>query len=135
MKAMVLRYLPQLKAVAFSILALLTPIKAALIAVMVLTVIDLVSGLLAARHRKEPITSNGLKRTMIKLFVYQLVIIMAFIVQQYLTGEMIPVIKILAGYVGIVELKSVLENIEEVTGMPIIKVLIDKLVSMGNTPQ
>lgn len=57
---------------------------------------------------------------------------LGFLTEQYMTGDLVPVMKILAGLIGITELKSILENLEEITGMPIIKMLIDKL---NSTPQ
>ena len=103
------------------------PIKATLITVMVLVLVDLMTGILAARKRGEKITSSGLKRTVIKFFVYEIVIMLGFLTEQYLTGEIVPVVKVLGGLVGLTELKSVLENAEELTGIPLLQVLIDKL--------
>jgi phage-related holin len=109
-----------------AVLALLAPIKAALITAMVVTVIDLVSGLLAARKRGEKITSAGLKNTLVKIFVYQFVIILGYFIEKNLIGDLLPLTKILTGYIGITELLSVLENLEDITGLPILKVLIKK---------
>ena len=103
------------------------PIKASLVAVGVLTFIDLVSGVCAAHKRGEKITSSGLKRTVVKLLVYEVVVMLGFLVEQYLTGDLIPIVKILSGMVGITELKSVLENLEDLTGLPLLRLLIDKL--------
>jgi hypothetical protein len=113
--------------VVMSIITVFLPIKATLVAVMALTVIDLASGLWAASKRGEPITSSGLKRTIIKIFVYEAVVMLGYITEQYLTGDIIPLVKILAGYIGITELKSVLENIKDISGLDIIKSLINKL--------
>jgi len=103
------------------------PLKATLITVMVLTCVDLVTGLAAAKKRKKKITSSGLKKTIIKTLVYEAVVMLGFLTETYMTGDTIPVVKILAGYIGITELKSVLENMEIVSGVSIIKVLIKKL--------
>jgi phage-related holin len=103
------------------------PIKATLITVMVLVGVDFVTGVLAARKAGKPITSAGFKRTVVKLFVYELVVMLGFLTEQYLTGDMVPVTKILGGLIGLTELKSVLENAQALTGIPIIQLLIDKL--------
>jgi len=115
----------------FSILVIFLPIKPVLLTVLTLVGVDLIGGLMAAKKRKEPITSSGFKRTIVKLFVYELVIILAHITTQYLTGDMIPLVKILAGYIGITELKSCMENMEELTGVPVLKALIDKITQAG----
>lgn len=106
---------------------LFVPIKAALLTIIALTLIDLLSGVAAAVKRKEPITSSGLKRTVIKLLVYLSVACLAYLVERFLTGEFIPLAKIMSGLVGITELKSILENLEDITGLPLLKLLIDKL--------
>ena len=103
------------------------PIKATLVVVMVLTLCDLVLGVAAARKRGEKITSSGLKRTVIKILVYEAVVMMGYLTEQYMTGDMVPVVKILAGLVGLTELKSVLENAEELTGIPLLQTIINKL--------
>ena len=110
-----------------SILIVFAPVKATLITVMVLTVADLISGIMAARKERKKITSSGLKRTIIKTTVYEAVIMLGFLTERYMTGDAIPVVKILAGFIGLTELKSVMENIERISGMSIIKLLIDRL--------
>jgi phage-related holin len=112
---------------ALAALLVFVPIKATLITVMVLTLVDLGMGIAAARKRGEKVTSSGLKRTVIKLLVYEAVVMLGYLTEQYLTGEFVPVVKILGGLVGLTELKSVLENAEELTGIPILQVIIDKL--------
>jgi hypothetical protein len=112
---------------ALAAILVFVPIKATLITIMVFTLLDLVTGILAARKRGEKITSSGLKRTVVKTLVYEAVIMMGYLTEQYLTGELVPVVKILGGLVGLTELKSVLENAEELTGIPLLQVLIDKL--------
>jgi phage-related holin len=108
------------------------PIKASLVALGALTFVDLITGVLAARKRGEEITSSGLKKTVIKLLVYESVVMLGFLVERYLTGDLVPIVKILSGMVGITELKSVLENLEELTGIPLLQLLIQKLTSMNN---
>jgi hypothetical protein len=66
-----------------------------------------------------------------KLAVYESVVLLAFLVEQYLTGDFVPIVKILSGYIGITELKSCMENMEDITGVPILKALIDKLSKAG----
>jgi phage-related holin len=110
-----------------SILIVFAPVKATLITVMVLTVADLISGIMAARKERKKITSSGFKRTIIKTTVYEAVIMLGFLTERYMTGDAIPVVKILAGFIGLTELKSVMENIERISGMSIIKLLIDRL--------
>ncbi len=117
----------KLSSLLVSILIVFAPVKATLITVMVLTIADLISGIMAARKERKKITSSGLKRTIIKTTVYEAVIMLGFLTEKYMTGDAIPVVKILAGFIGLTELKSVMENIERISGMSIIKLLIDRL--------
>lgn len=129
-----------MKSIAINLLiatmAVFMPIKAALLLIVFLTLVDLITGVAAAIHRKEPVTSSGLKRTVIKLLVYLSVACLSYLVERYLTGEFVPLAKIMSGLVGITELKSILENLEEVTGIPLLQVLINKLSQQEtNGPQ
>ena len=117
----------KLSALIMSVALVFMPIKATLITVMVLTVADLISGIMASRKEGKKITSSGLKRTIIKTTVYELVVMLGFLTEQFMTGDALPIVKILAGFIGLTELKSVLENVERISGMPIIKMLIEKL--------
>lgn len=103
------------------------PIKATLITVMVLTVVDLISGIMASRKRGKKITSSGLKRTIIKTAVYELVVMLGFLTEQFMTGDSVPIVRVLAGFIGLTELKSVMENIERISGMPLVRMLIKQL--------
>jgi hypothetical protein len=43
--------------------------------------------------------------------------------EQYIVPDLgIPIVKLLAGVIGVVEFKSVLENVESITGLNLIKI-------------
>lgn len=106
------------------------PIKATLITVMVLSVVDLIAGIQASKKRRRKITSTGLKRTIVKVAVYELVVLLGFLTEQYMTGETIPIVKVITGYIGLTELVSIMENIEIVTGVPVIKAITKKIEAL-----
>lgn len=108
-------------------LLIFAPIKATLATVMTLCMVDLISGLWASKVKKRKITSSGLKRTIVKVLVYEAVVMLGYLVESYMTGDLVPVVKILAGYIGLTELKSVLENIEQISGVSPLRALIKKL--------
>ncbi len=112
---------------AIAAILVLAPIKATLVVTLLLTLVDLITGVLAARKRGEAITSTGFKASVVKLLVYESVVVLSFLVERFLVGDLLPVVKIAGGMVGLTELKSVLENLEELTGMPLLKALIAKL--------
>ena len=110
-------------------IALLTPIHAIMISVFVLVFCDLILGILAARKRGESISSSGMRRTIVKILSYQAVIICGFLVETYMMGGILPLSKMLASLIGVVEMKSLLENADEIHGSSIFKKVIEKLGS------
>lgn len=111
------------------------PIKHVIITVMVLTIMDMILGICAALKQSIPITSSELKRTVIKIFVYQIAVLLAFVIQTELTGPDLPVMKWLTAVIGLVELKSVLENLDIISGGSFFTSLTDKIQSyLNNTP-
>jgi hypothetical protein len=123
-----------LKAVAVSLFALLAPIHAVMAVTGAMIFIDLATGVLAARKRKEPITSAALRRTVTKIVVYQTGIITAFLCEHYLLSDSLPIIKLAAAAIGLVEMKSISENLNELNGAPIFATLVKALGSQNQEP-
>jgi hypothetical protein len=94
----------------------LVPIRPALITIMALPIADLILGLMSAKKKGTPITSSGLKRTVAKILMYEVAVTLAFVTQSYLTGDFIPAVHIVAGLIGVTELKSCLEHLDELSG-------------------
>lgn len=117
---------------ALVIFAALAPIHAVIVSVGVLVVTDLITGVWAAIKRKEPISSAALRRTVSKMVIYQIAVISGFLVQQYLISDLVPVVKIVAGVIGLVELKSILENADKITGVSIFQEALKKLGSKND---
>lgn len=123
------------KEIGIAALAVLAPIKPMLIVVGILIFADLILGMIAARKRKEPITSAAMRRTVSKMLIYHTAIVTGFLCEKYLIGDIIPISKLVAGVIGLVEFKSILENSNEINGVPIFKMLIDKLGSENDKLQ
>lgn len=113
--------------------ALFAPIHAAAVCAFVLVLADLITGLIAAYKRGEPITSSGLKTTVIKLAVYEAAILLAFLAQTYLTGSVLPICNLATAVIGLTEMKSVLENLDSISGGSFFKILIDKVSKSKDT--
>lgn len=111
------------------LLAVLAPIKPLIISCIFLIVADLITGIIAAYKRKEKISSAEMGRSITKLVVYQLAIISAFVLEVYMLDNLIPVAKIVGGVIGMVELKSILENVSVIAGEDILKLVMNKLGS------
>lgn len=96
---------------------------------LALILIDLVTGVIAAKKQGLPITSAGIGRSVVKLLVYESAIALAFLVQKYMTGDAVPAASIVSGLVGMTELLSCLENINIISGGDLLKSIIAKLGS------
>lgn len=109
-------------------IAALAPIHEVLIATGVIIFIDLVTGLWRAIKAKETISSGIMRRTITKFLVYQLAIITGFLIETYLLKD-IPITKLVSGVIGLVEAKSVLENLNDIYGGDLFKALLKRLDS------
>lgn len=117
---------------AIAVLTVFAPAKDVMLAVLVLIIADLITGIWAASKRKEKITSAGLHRTLVKVVVYEAAIALGFIAQQYLLLDSVPVINIIGSYIGITQLTSAYENINEISGKELLKEIINKLKSKND---
>lgn len=116
-----------IKMILLSVAVIFAPIKAALITAGLLITVDLITGILAARKRGEAITSSKLRRTLSKMCIFEAVILLAFLLEKYLMDGVLPMAKIASAYVGIVEYKSILENLNQLNGESLLSGLIKKL--------
>jgi len=114
------------------ILVIIAPIQAVMLTVGVLVLIDVVTGVWAAFKRSELIKSAALRRTVSKMIIYQIAIISGFLIQQYVLQNEVPITKVVAGFISLVELKSILENSNTILGHDIFKTLIKKLGSRND---
>lgn len=117
---------------ALAILAVFAPIQAVLVTALVLVIADLVTGVIAAYKRGETITSTGLKQSVIKALVYEVAILLAYLAEHYLIGDLLPATKIVGALIGMTELLSCMENLNSIHGSPVFKALIQKLVNKND---
>ncbi len=112
-----------------AIAAVFAPVQHVMLVTLLMIAIDLVTGILAARKQAIAINSSGLRRTITKLFIYELTIALGYLVETYMTGPVIPVVKIITSFIGLTELKSVMENLDIINGSSLLKTIIEKLGS------
>ncbi len=115
--------------ISLAVLAALAPIQTVLISVGVLILADSVTGIWAAYKRGEKISSAAMRRTISKIVIYQTAVITGFLLETYLIDHLLPVTKIVAGIIGLVEFKSILENSNTIMGGDIFKMILQKLGS------
>lgn len=119
------------KLLIFYIGAVLTPVAPAILWLGVLIFLDLITGILKAQKLKEEIHSSKLKNTATKALLYFIAVIAGHIIDtQFLTVvEWLPAktAQLIAGFLAVVEFKSLIENISTILGMPILQFLKDYL--------
>lgn len=118
-----------LEAAAISLWAVFAPIKAVMGATGALIFVDLATGLWAAKKSGQPITSKGISRTIAKIVLYECALAVSYIVHQYMTGDLLPADKLVAGLIGLVELKSILENMNIINGSPVFAAIVNRAIS------
>lgn len=110
-------------------LSFIMPIASFLYLMVGSVIVDLITGIRAAKKRGEKILSGGLGRTIEKFVVYFLAILLAEGIRKVLSPA-IPVTYAVTTIIVVTEFKSVLENVEEVTGTPILGYLKKKFPNL-----
>lgn len=87
-------------------------------------IIDTITGMMAAHHRGEKLTSHKLKRVISKLICYMTVVLLA----RAINFHVLPFVElkgcyVASGIVCFVELFSILENMYCLTGNQVFKIL------------
>lgn len=113
-------------------LAVFAPAQPLLITVGILILADLITGMMAARKRGEAITSAAMRRSVTKLFIYNVVILTGLLMEKYVLRDIIPVMKLCGSVIGLVEFKSLLENCESILGEKIFEAILKRLGSKND---
>lgn len=115
-----------------TILAIFAPIQSLLLTTGVMILADLITGVIAAKKRGESINSADLRRSLTKLLVYEAALMLAFLVEHYMS-DVLPFVKMASAMISVVELKSIYENLNDISGQQLLKTLIDALGSSNQT--
>lgn len=100
----------------FASLAVFLPIKELMLTIGFLVGADLVVGVWKAIKTGQRIRSRRMSDTVTKLLLYQLAIMSGFLIETFIISELIPITKLIATVIAIIEFKSIIESIEAVTG-------------------
>lgn len=117
------------KSIFVALVAVFAPIKGMILTMLALVLADLITGIWAAYKSQQPITSAKLRTTVTKLLIYLIAVCIGYLTETYLLEGLLPISKLIAGAVGLVELTSLLENANKILGQNLFKMLIDKLGS------
>lgn len=94
---------------------------------------DVVTGVWAAYKRNEAIRSNGFRRTISKIVLYFLAILLSKGMEDVL--HIPKLIYIVSGFIAMTEFKSNLENIAVVTGTNIWAHLVERIPGIFKLPK
>lgn len=101
--------------------AFLAPLVPAMLATGFLLLVDFITGVWAAYKRGEAITSRRMGHGVTKILLYNLAIITGHVVEMYMitfdNEPIIPLSRIIVGFIALVEFKSISENIYRITGV------------------
>lgn len=87
---------------------------------------DMVSGIISARKKGEVMQSRKLKQTVYKFIAYGIAIMVSFLIEKQFLGDF-PGMKLISGFIAYVELKSINENIQCITGVNLFKSILEKM--------
>jgi phage-related holin len=88
---------------------------------------DFVTGVFASIKRGEMFTSNKAFRSIPKFIVYGICVLIARFMEVYFISDF-PAVKFISAFIAYIELKSINENIESITGHSIFSEFI-KLIN------
>lgn len=125
-------FLKHLEPTIIALLAVFAPVKAVLLVTGFVIFVDLVTGIMAARKRKEKISSAALRRTISKMVIYQTAILTGFLIETYLTGDLAPITKIVASIIGVTEGISIFENLNTLSDNKLFNEILKKLGSKND---
>ncbi|AXT52654.1 hypothetical protein D1818_18105 [Aquimarina sp. BL5] len=114
----------------FWLLTILSPVNGVMMTMVFLILVDFITGSYASYKNKIPISSQGIGNTISKFFIYNLVILASFLLETFIVDE-VPFLKIIAGFVAITEIKSILENFNKIYGIDLFKALMTLMKSGG----
>lgn len=118
-------------ALAAGAVAILAPVQSVMVAAGFLIFVDTFTGVWRAKKRGEKISSGKLGAMLSKLFLYQVLIVTALVMQSYLV-PVVPVVSLVASAIAAREGLSIFENISSITGTDFVRLLVDKLRPPGS---
>jgi hypothetical protein len=108
--------LTHLNSIFISLIAVIAPIKPLFLVTGFLIMVDFIFGIYKARKLKEKITSRKMGNTISKLLLYNLAILSVFLLNKYIINTQLPLEKIVAGLIGLTEVKSLDESFKLLFG-------------------
>ncbi|CAB4154714.1 Bacteriophage holin family [uncultured Caudovirales phage] len=102
-----------------SIVGIFMPIKPIILTIISLVLIDFFFAIYRAYKSKKVISSRKMYATLPKLLMYNVVIIMIYYSNIHIFNTGIPLEKIIASFIALIEIKSIDENFKYIMGFSI----------------
>lgn len=99
-----------------SCVAILSPIKPLMLTIGFLIMVDFIFAVYKAYKLKEKITSRKMGSTIPKIVLYNLSIMSVYFLNKYIFNTDLPLEKIVAGLIAVVEIKSIDESFKQLFG-------------------
>jgi hypothetical protein len=97
-------------------LAILVPLYDVAGALSVLIIIDLITGIIASIKKSVPFQWSKIINTFTKLIIYSLILLAAWVIESKIIPS-IPFMRLVAGFLALTELRSILENFKDIFGI------------------
>ncbi|WP_299766876.1 phage holin family protein [uncultured Dokdonia sp.] len=110
----------------FWLCAILAPVQGMIVTMIFLIIVDFITGSYASFKNGVAICCYRIMHTISKFFIYNLVILAAYFMEMHILQE-IPLLKIIAGFIAIAEIKSILENFSKIYGVNPLKAFTNLL--------
>lgn len=101
------------------LLSYFTPLFPLMFSIGILIFIDFITGVQAAKKRGEEITSKKMRPTVTKGLGYMAALLAAHVFENVIPG--LESMKIVAGLIAVIEIKSLDENLRTITGKSLFK--------------
>ena len=108
------------------IIFFLLPIWDEVVITIAVVFLDLLTGIWKAKKNKQKIQSRGFQVTISKIILYSLTILVGHGIDLVFFEGNNYVVKFFSGAVVLTEIKSLIENIEEITGLKLWDMLKDR---------
>ncbi|PTX60515.1 holin family protein [Kordia periserrulae] len=108
----------------FWLFALIAPTISVMLTVAFLIAVHFITESYAGIKKKIPISGERIGNTISKFFIYNLVVLSAFLLEKYIVNE-VPFMRIIAGFIAIAEIKSIMENFNAIYGIDPFKALVN----------
>ena len=95
------------------IVGVLSPVIPLVLTVGFLVVADFIFAIYKAYKLKEPITSRKMGNSVSKMVLYTIAILSVFFLEVYVLDKVLPISKIAAGLISVVEIKSLDESFKK----------------------